>query len=348
MPQIVRMKAAFLVRTGQADQAFEIRDIAAPEPKDIEVQIKVETFGLNYADVMARNGIYPAAPPLPSILGYEAVGTISKIGKSVSKFKLGQRVIAFTRFGAYAEYCVAHHLAVAPLPEQIPNAEATALATQYCTAIYAANWMANIKPGEKVLVHAGAGGVGHGLIQYAKNKGCHIIATAGSNEKVNYLKSIGVDYAINYRSCNFKTEIEKTYGIRSVHAIFDPIGGVNYKMNRALSAVGGRTILFGVSSFSKKKGSWFDKIQLAFQFGFINPLEFLVKSNGVIGVNMLHVADQNPSIINQLLTEAVTGFISNTYQPKIAFSGNIEQLSTAHKMLEDRATIGKLCISWDQ
>lgn len=340
------MKAAFLVKTGNPAEAFEIKNTQIPEPKDFEVQVKVETFGLNYADVMARNGIYAAAPTLPSILGYEAVGVISKIGASVSHLKVGQRVIAFTRFGAYAEYCIAHQLTTYPLPANIPNDIATALATQYCTAIYAADWMANLRQGERVLIHAGAGGVGHGLIQYAKNKGCEIIATAGSQEKVDYLDTLGVDFAINYQTHDFTKEIIHKYGERSINAIFDPIGGKNYKLNRNIESVGGRMIMFGISSFSKKKGTWFDKVQLALQFGFLSPLEFLIRSNGVIGVNMLHVADQNPKIINELLADAIKGYQDQIYQPRIAFNGSVEQLGEAHKMLEDRATIGKLCVNW--
>ncbi len=340
------MKAAFLVKTGPANSAFEILETAMPEPKENEVQIKVETFGLNYADVMARNGIYAAAPPLPSILGYEAVGTITKTGNKVNQLKVGQRVIAFTRFGAYAEYCAVNELAVHELPENISNEMATALATQYCTAIYAADWMANIRKGERVLVHAGAGGVGHGLIQYAKSKGCILIATAGSQEKVDYLKKMGVDLAINYQQDDFTEVITNTYGSKSVHVIFDPIGGKNYKMNRSIEAVGGRMIMFGISSFSKKKGTWLDKIQLFLQFGFLSPLEFLINSNGVIGVNMLHVGDENPPIIQELLKQAISGYNEGIYQPKIAFNETIDKLAEAHEMLENRATIGKLCVNW--
>ena len=340
------MKAAFLVRNGAANNAFEIKETNSPQPKDHEVLIQVETFGLNYADVMARNGIYAAAPPLPSVLGYEAVGTVLGFGKDVSTFKIGDRVLAFTRFGAYAEQCVAHHEAVTILPKEIPNDIATALATQYCTAIYSADWMANIKPFERVLIHAGAGGVGHGLIQYAKQVGCEIVATAGSEEKIAYLKSLGVDTVINYSSVNFKEELESKFGSRPVNAIFDPIGGKNYKLNRHLLAVGGRMIMFGISSFSKKKGTLIDKLQLTAQFGFLSPLEFLIKSNGVIGVNMLHIADENPTIINQLLKQSIQGYLDGVFKPEIAFSGKVTEISKAHEMLENRGTIGKLAVSW--
>lgn len=98
------MKAAVLVQKGDSPEVFQIQDVPTPQPGDDEIQIQVSSFGLNYADVMARKGLYAAAPPLPSILGYEAVGMVSKIGKNVTQFKIGDRVLAFTRFGAYATY----------------------------------------------------------------------------------------------------------------------------------------------------------------------------------------------------------------------------------------------------
>ena len=191
------MKAIYLVQYGQADQAFKVQDINTPLPNDNEVLIKVDAFGLNYADVMARNGLYKDAPPNPAILGYEVVGVIDKIGKNVKGLQTGQRVVAFTRFGAYAEYAIADERAIAPLPSETTNGEGLALATQYCTAIYSAYEMVNLHKGDNILVHAAAGGVGTAIVQLAKLKGCNVYGTASSSEKLEYLKSIGVDFPIN-------------------------------------------------------------------------------------------------------------------------------------------------------
>lgn len=340
------MKAAFLVKNGNAETAFKIQETSIPSINAHQVLIEVETFGLNYADVMARNGIYADAPTLPSVLGYEAVGIVSEIGAEVNNFKKGDRVLAFTRFGAYAQFCISHHLAVIHLPKEIPNDIATALATQYTTAIYAADWMANIRKNERVLIHAGAGGVGHGLIQYAIHKGCEVIATAGSDEKIEYLKKLGVDYALNYLTHDFEQHLNEKFGKKPMQAIFDPIGGKNYKHNRNLLSVGGRMVIYGISSFSKKKGTLIDKLQLAAQFGIISPLEFLIKSNGVIGVNMLHVADESPHIIQQLLQQSIEGYLKGYFKPKMAFYGPASELGHAHEILENRSTIGKLAIHW--
>ncbi|UTW65076.1 zinc-binding dehydrogenase [bacterium SCSIO 12643] len=340
------MKAAFLVQNGAAPSVFQVRETETPQFKENEVLIKVETFGLNYADVMARKGLYAAAPPLPSILGYEAVGHISKVGNNVTQFKVGDRVLAFTRFGAYAEYCVAPIEAVVLLPSEIPNDAATALATQYCTAIYAAKRMANIQKSERVLIHAAAGGVGHALIQLAQHKGCEIIATVGNDEKKEHLQNMGLSHIINYTEYSFNESIKSTFGEKSVDVIFDPIGGKNHKLNRDLLAIGGRMIMYGISSFSNKKGTWYDKLQLMLQFGFLSPLHFLIHSNGIIGVNMLHVASEKPSILTELLEDAVQGYLDGIYKPHMAFHGKISDLPHAHELLEKRSTIGKLAVSW--
>lgn len=340
------MKAAFLVQNGVAPSAFQVRETDLPQFNENEVLIKVETFGLNYADVMARKGLYAAAPPLPSILGYEAVGHIFKTGKNVSQFKEGDRVLAFTKFGAYSEYCVAPIEAVVKLPDEIPNDIATALATQYCTAIYAAKRMANIQKSERVLIHAAAGGVGHAFIQLAQHVGCEIIATVGNDDKKDYLKNMGLTHVINYSETSFNEIIKSTFGQKSVDVIFDPIGGKNHKLNRELLAIGGRMIMYGISSFSNKKGTWYDKLQLMFQFGFLSPLHFLIHSNGIIGVNMLHVASEKPNILTELLQDAVEGCINGIYKPQMAFHGKISDLPHAHELLEKRSTIGKLAVSW--
>ena len=180
------MKAIFLIKNGLAEKAFEIRETSIPNPNSGQVLIKVEAFGLNFADVMARNGMYKDAPPMPCVLGYDVAGKIEKIGEGVTHLKIGDRVTAMTRFGGYAEFAITDARATAIIPETIDAASATALTTQYCTAYFAAAEMVNLHPGDKVLIHSGAGGVGTALIQFAKYKQCEIFSTAGSEEKIKY------------------------------------------------------------------------------------------------------------------------------------------------------------------
>ncbi len=340
-----KMRAAVLMRNGPAAKAFEISECEVPVPGADEVLIEVETFGLNYADVLARKGIYRDAPPLPSVLGYEVVGKVVRPAEN-SQLKEGDRVLAFTRFGGYAEYAVAKEVATVRLPDGIPGAEAAALATQYCTAIYCAEWMANVKESETLLVHAAAGGVGHALIQIGQSKNCRIIGTAGSDKKIEYLKTIGVDLPVNYRKHNFQTYIEKELGKRPVDVVFDPVGGKTFRMSRKLMSKGSRLISFGISSVSDKKPGLFTQLGMAWNYGIIHPLEFLVQCQGVIGVNILHIADTKPHIIQSLLRESVQGYVSGKFKPKISWQGQAEEIARAHAMLEDRSSIGKIAVHW--
>jgi len=174
------MQAIYTVKHGAPEIAFEKREIEIKEPGNDEIAIEVEAFGLNFADVLARLGLYKEAPPLPSVIGYEVVGKVVKIGADVKTVSQGDRVTAFTRFGGYTQYAITKGIAAVKIADDYPTGKALALATQYTTAYYAAYIAANVREGEKVLIHAAAGGVGTALVQLCKLKNCKIYGTAGS------------------------------------------------------------------------------------------------------------------------------------------------------------------------
>jgi NADPH:quinone reductase-like Zn-dependent oxidoreductase len=340
------MKAIFLVKYGKADKSFEIRDTQKPEPGKNEVLIKVETFGLNFADVMARRGLYREAPPLPCILGYEVVGTIEKTGEEAKKYKPGQRIAAFTRFGGYAEYVKTPERAVTTVPENINNASATALITQYCTAYYAAYNMANLKEGEHVLIHAAAGGVGIALTQLAKRKGCIVYGTVSSEEKVKFLEKNGVDYAINYCKNNFVEEIIRIRRKNKIDVIFDPIGGKSFKHSRKLLAHGGRIITFGASEQLTRKRGLIPSLKLLLNFGFIHPAGLLMNSTGIIGVNMLRIAVFKPEILQKVLQSVINLAANKEIKPYVRSIFKAGEISQAHEYFESRKSTGKIVINW--
>jgi len=162
------MKSIYLVRYGSSDQAFEIREEEDPFPREGEVTLRVEASGLNFADVLARLGLYQDAPKIPCVLGYEVVGRIDRVGSGVERVRAGDRVTAFTRFGGYASHVVVDSRAVVSIPEDMDAGVAAALATQYCTAWYAAEEMVRLHKGDHVLIQAAAGGVG--IFRYCRVK----------------------------------------------------------------------------------------------------------------------------------------------------------------------------------
>ena len=175
-----------LVRNGGPHEAFERRELPEPEPVGDEVRIAVEAFGLNFADCMARIGVYPDAPPLPAVLGYECTGRVDAVGPDVDRFSLGDRVVGFTRFGGYATKAVTRQGGVAKLHEGLDSAEALGIPTQFGTAYFCAEEMTRIQSGDNVLVQAAAGGVGNGIVQLAKRRGARVFATAGSDAKIEF------------------------------------------------------------------------------------------------------------------------------------------------------------------
>lgn len=338
------MKAIVLKKNGPAFNAFEIREVPKPSVKHDEVLIRVTAFGLNFADVMARKGMYKEAPPLPSILGYDVAGIIEETGEGVKNVKPGDRVTAMTRFGGYAEYAVTNASAVAVIPDELDAATATALTTQYCTALYAASEMVNLHKGDKVLIQSGAGGVGTALIQYAKHMECEIFATAGSEEKVNYLQQLGVQHAINYNLQDFEMVIKKITSQKGVDVIFDAVGGKSVKKGIRSLGPGGRLVCYGASALSNK--NIFGKIITALQFGFYHPAMLMMPSKSIIGINMLQIADHQPKIIERCLTNVMKLYTDGIFVPTIAKIFLATAIGEAHNYLETRKSTGKVAVQW--
>lgn len=339
------MQAVVLVKHGSPEKAFELRELNKPEPKEGEIRIKVAGFGLNYADVMARKGLYKDTPPLPAVLGYDVVGTVEKLGPGVNKEIEGIRVVALTRFGGYAEYAIANQLVAHPVPEDIENSSAVALATQYSTAYYASNIATNINEGDHVLIHAAAGGVGLALIQLAQLKNCVIYATASSDMKLKMLEDLGVNYAINSIESDFVEEIERIRSNEKLDMIFDSIGGKTVKRGFRLLAPGGRIVCYGGAKRSDGRGLIND-LKLAIGFGIYSPISFMMQSKSLIGVSMLRIADERPAIIKQSMERIIEMVKSSTIPKPIGRSFPVSDITEAHNLLESRESVGKLAIEW--
>ncbi len=339
------MKAFYLIQNGDADKAFELRDLNLPEPADNEVLIKTESFGLNYADVMARLGLYRECPPLPTVIGYEAVGRIEKIGTSVQSIKVGDRVLAFSRFGGYASHVLTPELAVIPLQDEVPASRALALSVQYSTAWYALEECLNLHPGDRVLIHAAAGGVGTALIQMAKRRGC-IIAGTVSSHKLDYLKGQGADLPIDYRNEDFEKVLEKAGWKRKLDAIFDPVGGMSVRKGMNLLNSGGKMVVYGGSSMSASK-SFFHKFRVAAGFGIWSPIILMMRSISIIGVNMLRIAEDKPELLQHCMKEVLKYYQEGAFNPEIGGEYSSHQLAEAHRFLESRQSIGKIVVHWE-
>ncbi len=337
-----------LVRFGPPETAFRRVTLADPVPQAGEVLIDVEASGLNFADVVARSGAYRDCPPLPCILGYEVVGRVSALGPEVAGPRIGARVIAFTRFGGYASRVVAAALGVMEVPETMPAAEAAALAVQGATAWYMAEDLIRLHPGEHVLVQAAAGGVGSILVQIAKARGCIVYGTASSTEKLEFMSRLGVDHPILYTSEDFELAVRRIQGqdYRGLDVVFDSLGGQAYAKARRLLAAGGRLVCFGAADATTETRSLRKLLGLALGFGLTSPISWLMRSQSLIGVNMLRIADQKPQTMQRCLAGISALWTSGRLKLRSGGEFDAARIAEAHRALGGRGTIGKVVLRW--
>jgi NADPH:quinone reductase-like Zn-dependent oxidoreductase len=342
----MQTEAFVLTQVGAAKTAFQRKVLAVTEPQLGEVLIESEAFGLNYADVMARMGLYREAPPLPCVLGYELVGKIIKVGEDVPTSWIGKRVLAFTRFGAYARHAITTLEAVQEIPKDMKAAQALPFATQGVTAYYMTHIVAPIQHQDNVLVHAAAGGVGSFLIQLAKLRGATVFANTSSDLKVPYIKSLGADYVINYKKSAYQTQLTELSGGQRLHVSYNPIAGKTSKIDLNLLGPGGRLFLFGGSDLAQRKGL-IGKLKFLWEMGFILPIGLMMQSKNILGVNMLKLADSQPLLIKNSMEVLLALYEQKQLILPEITTYRAEQFAEAHEALGSGKTSGKLVVEWD-
>ncbi|MNU84279.1 Phthiocerol synthesis polyketide synthase type I PpsC [compost metagenome] len=340
-------EAFHLVKKGNAESAFELRSTNLPELTSKQVLIEVQAFGLNYADVMARLGLYREAPPMPCVIGYEVVGLITQVGSGVDSALLGKRVVGFCRFGGYSKHVITEEYAVSVIDEMDAGV-ALSLATQFVTAYYMVYRSANVHAGERILIHAAAGGVGTALIQLCKMKGAYVIAKVSSKEKETLVRNLGADEVINYKEGDYSKKISTLLSKDRLDVSFNPVAGSTFKKDWGLLGTGGRLVLFGGSELSNGKWGLLSTLNFVRKMGFVVPIGLMMRSKSIIGINMLKIADFKPQVLTQCLNEVVQMVKLGQIQPVVGGVYKQNEFTKAHRLLEEGKTVGKLIIEWDE
>lgn len=320
------MKAIQFHEFGDVD-VLHLEDIPVPEPKQGEVLIRVQAAGVNFADTLVRKNQYIYTPKLPFTPGAEVSGTIEKLGESVKSFSVGQRVVAFTTDGGDAEYAIAPEKLTVTLPDRIDFDTGAAILTQGLTAFHMLRTLAQIEPGQTVLIHAAAGGVGSLAVQIAKILGAwHIVATAGSAEKLELAKSLGADTPINYRDANWQEQVMQATNGKGVDVVLEAVGGDIFHKSLDCLAFRGQLIVYGRSSGS----TVFD------------PITLLDKTRTITGFSLYDFLE------NPLYTESLNALFEYIKQGKLKVQiGGVFPLAEArkvHQLIESRSTQGKLIV----
>ncbi len=338
------MLAWTLTRHGDPASGFELREYPDPVPGDDQVLIESEGFGLNFADVMAVRGLYREAPPLPSVLGYEVVGTVRVCGSKASPDLMGRRVVAITRFGGHAQKVVTDHRVVAVIADHATLGEAAALATQGATAWYAAQVLCPLRPLERVLVHSAAGGVGQLLVQLAKNAGCEVYAVAKGEKKLEFLRTMGVDHAFDRGHKDHVRAMQQVLGERMLDVSFNAVGGSTFKQDMGMLGSGGRLVLFGGSERGGI-GS-FGTLRFVWRMGITLPIFLMMKSRSILGINMLRLAQHRPDVLAHCLKHAVEAYHNGILRPYVHAEFDHTELPKALEELGSGGTIGKVAVKW--
>lgn len=342
-----KQRSFYITKHGSAGTAFQLREEEIPQAKEGHIRVEVEGFGINFADIMARKGLYQDAPPTPCVVGYETVGrTMDDSIIDGAKVQAGTRVVAFSRFGGYSTHVLADERAVQPIPQDMPLGEALALAVQYCTAYHCAEERVSVFPEDHVLVQAAAGGVGTALVQLLKRKGCTIYGTAGSEEKLKYIQEQGVHVPINYRKQDFAKVVKEKLGKRGLDIVFDSLGGKSFSDGFKSLGKGGRIVGFGAAEQIDGGLQIINQLKLAANFGLYSPIQLLMNSRAMIGVNMLHIADDRPEVLARTMKAVVELWKTGEIKPVVGGEFSAEELAEAHEFVEGRKSVGKVAVRW--
>jgi NADPH:quinone reductase-like Zn-dependent oxidoreductase len=337
------MRQVVIPRFGAPD-VLEIREAPDPSPGDGDIRIRVRAAGINFADILARLGLYPDAPKPPMVVGYEVAGKIDAVGRAVVGFSEGDRVIALTRFGGYADAVVVPASQAFHFPDDLSDSEAAAVPVNYLTASLALYRMAALAPGETVLVHNAGGGVGIAATQLARLRRATVIGTA-SAFKHDALRSFGIDHAIDYRHANVAEEVRKLTHGRGVDVILDPIGGRSFTDSYRMLAPLGRLVIFGLSAAApgERRNTW-----RAFQAWMatprFNPMSLINRNRGVFGLHIGHLWEERrqlAGLMEMLISELHAGRLT----PVVARTFPLESAADAHRFIQSRSNIGKVVLT---
>jgi NADPH:quinone reductase-like Zn-dependent oxidoreductase len=338
-----RMKAWVLERHGPPDRAFALREVPDPAPTKGQVLIRSEGFGLNYADVMARKGLYREAPPPPCVIGYENVGRVERIGENVPADLLGKRVAAITRFGGYASMVATDHRALAVVPDDLGTGEACALTTQGVTAWYMAMIAYPLRSGQRVLIHSAAGGVGHLLVQLAVHQGCEVFAVASGGSKMDLLRSFGAHHAIDRSQLDYAAEVRSLLRGQRLDVSFNAVAGSTFKKDMTLLGDCGTLVMYG----GAERGDGFlGALRFVWRMGLVVPIFLMMRSRSLIGVNMLRVGEHRPDVLAECLHGTVHANSEGWLRPTTHELFPADRLMEAHLLLESGRSMGKVALKW--
>jgi len=331
------MRAVVITKHG-GPNVLKVEERPDPELGPGEVRIDVAAAGINFADVMARMGLYPDAPKTPCVVGYEVAGTILELGEGVTGLSHGERVLASTKFGGYASQVVAPSSDVVPLPDGLSFEQGAAIPVNYGTAWAALIGYGSLQPGERVLIHSAGGGVGIAATQIARRVGAEVYGTAspGKHERI---KELGCEHALDYTQSGWEG------GLPKFDVILDAVAGKSFRTSYSLLRPGGRMVVFGASSLvTGQRRNLATALRTVLRMPRFNLIKQMSESKAVIGLNMLTLWKDRGTLepwiapLREMLGDG-------TVKPVIAGDFSFEEAGAAQSMITERRNVGKVVLT---
>ncbi len=323
------MKAVVCVEHGPPEM-LQFKDVPTPEPGRGQVRLKVEAAGVNFPDSLIIQNLYQFKPPLPFSPGGEAAGVIDAVGEGVEGLAVGDRAVAMTGNGCYAEYVIANRAQVVPIPDAMPSDVAAGFIMTYGTSHHALKQRGRLQPGETLLVLGAAGGVGLTAVELGKVMGAKVIAAASTDEKLALCREYGADETINYTDANLKDEVKRLTGGKGPDVIYDPVG--DRFAEPAFRSIGwnGRYLIVGFAGGSIPS----------------LPLNLpLIKGASLVGVFWGAFTQAEPAVHRANMAELLAWYGEGKIKPYVSKHFPLSEGAAAIRWMMDRKATGKVVLT---
>ena len=337
------MKAVWTTRAG-GPEVLEVREGPDPAPREGEVRIRVRAAGLNFADIMGRLGLYPDAPKLPAVMGYEVSGTIEALGPGSTGPPVGTRVLATTRFGGQADVICVPALQAIPMPEAMTFEEGAALPVNYVTAYHALFRVGALRPRQRVLVHMAAGGVGIAALQLCRTvEGVETFGTASAS-KHDAIRAEGCTHPIDYRTRDYAAEVRRITQGRGVDLVLDPLGGKDWRKGYRLLRPAGRLVAYGFANLAQgERRSVLVAAREMAQVPIFTPIGLMNDNRSVGGVNIGHLWGET-EMMTEEMRALVDLYARGRIRPRVDAVFPFARAADAHRQLQSRRNVGKVLL----
>lgn len=337
------MRAVWITRHG-GPEVLQVREAPDPVPAQGQVRIRVRAAGLNFAEVMARQGLYPDAPKPPCVVGYEVAGVVDAVGPGVERPAVGTRVLAMLRFGGHADTVCVPAAATLEIPDGVRFEEAAALPVNYATAWLMIFRTASVRPGERILVHMAAGGVGIAALQLLRTIPDTEVFGTASASKHDAIRREGCTHPIDYRSRDYAAEVRRLTRAGGVDVVLDPLGGRDWRKGYRLLREGGRIVAYGFANAAGGgRRSWLRVLSQGLQIPRFNPLRLMSENRGVAGFNLGHLWNR-PDMIREAMGALAPLWREGKVKPHVDSTFPLERAADAHRRIEQRQNVGKVVL----